>query len=289
MKRQATRLLISLPLSMAVGLTGFSGKSPARSDVGSIPKSWQFPGQVSQFHPSPRSAPSVYTGDTVRCGCHEPEVTPLMPKDTDSDLTLSPYFAVTVVERPAFFWHVQKSQEQEVYFELREFEVGQENGEGTLIYEMSSTLPEFSGVVEMSLPPTVTLKVGKIYRWYLDFTCGSLESTTAEITWMSGWIERIHATPALRQQLTQARTPETRSRIYAEAGVWFDAIAILSRARRRADTPELTARWEMLLRSVDVPESIASAPLMDCCNEASTADSTAPTSFAPATGHPKCS
>lgn len=71
-----------------------------------------------------------------------------------------------------------------------------------------------------------------------------------------GWIERLETSPELATQLASAETAIDRARIYAEAGIWYDAIETLTRELQGADTPELKAQWESLLASLDLSEEI---------------------------------
>ena len=264
-KLAALSLGLSLELAVAAG---FSFSARASSEVSNpnsvIPQTWQ----LSQFNPPDRGAPDVTVGGATRGECID--MTPLIPKDTSKDYgeIVPPYFGLTVAERPTFFWHVEKSSAQEIYFEIVEYNTDGRGKDGPSVYQTTFSLPATPGVISTKLPPSSGLEAGKTYRWYVEALCGSYPSEEVRSV-ASGWVERIDASPALSSQLVRAETSEVRSQVYAEAGIWFDALNILGQERIAADTDTLKTKWEGLLEALNLTnlEGIANAPLMNCCNE----------------------
>ena len=263
-KLAALSLGLSLELAVAAG---FSFSARASSEVSNpnsvIPQTWQ----LSQFNPPDRGAPDVAVGGATRgelCG-----VTPLIPKDTSKDYgeINPPYFGLTVTDRPTFFWHIEKKIAQEVFFEVYEYNTEGRGKDGQLVYTTNFDVTATPGVLSTKLPPSSGLEEGKTYRWYLDIVCGS--DSSVEIASTSGWVERVEASPELSSRLVRAETAEARSGVYAEVGIWFDALNILGQERIAADTDALKIGWENLLESLNLTnlEGIANAPLMNCCNE----------------------
>jgi hypothetical protein len=119
-----------------------------------------------------------------------------------------------------------------------------------VVYETNFKLSETAGIISIRLPPEVQLQAGKTYQWYIEVDyLGSAEA-------ILGWIDRVETSPELATQLASAETATDRARIYAEAGIWYDAIDTLTQERKVADTPELKAQWESLLTSLDLSEEI---------------------------------
>ena len=205
------------------------------------------------FNPPDRGVPEMSVGGATRgdglCG----EVEPLSPKDTTQNRDYFPYFGLTVADRPTLFFHVKGSSNyagQPLYFELSEIDAEGEPGE--VVYQTDLSLPDRRSVMSVSLPADLVLEEGKIYQWYIEMTCSPLDAGSAEMNYLEGWIDRIGETPDLSDRLEIARTPTDRATVYAEAGIWFDAIETLARERRVEDTPELKAAWEALLGDSDV-------------------------------------
>ncbi|MBE9039283.1 DUF928 domain-containing protein [Oscillatoriales cyanobacterium LEGE 11467] len=227
-------LTLSLELAIAAGFA-----SPARSSA-------------LDFSPPDRGAPETAVGGATRgnglCG----EVKPLVPKDTSQNSEPFPYFGITIADRPTLFFHVKGSPRyvgQPTYFALNEITTQGERGE--LVYEADLSLPERGGVMSVSLPPTLTLEEGKSYEWFMEMSCIDNEEAS-EMNHIQGWLDRISATPGLSDRLDIAQTPTDRATVYAEAGIWFDALETLARERRVENTPELQAAWASLLGDSDV-------------------------------------
>src|SRR5262249_28024530 len=71
----------------------------------------------------------------------------------------------------------------------------------------------------------VKLAPGVEYKWVVALITDS-ENRSKDLV-ASGVIERIEATPALKEKLA-AGDSAARPAIYAEAGIWYDALSSLS-------------------------------------------------------------
>jgi hypothetical protein len=70
----------------------------------------------------------------------------------------------------------------------------------------------------------------------------------------------VEPSPSLSQQLATA-TPEEQPQIYAQAGIWYEALATLVKLRQdQPQNPALISQWETLLASVGL-EQIADQPI----------------------------
>ncbi len=111
------------------------------------------------------------------------------------------------------------------------------------------------GIVRVSLPTTVSLKVGKRYQWYFLVGCAP-EKTV----FVKGWIEPVALNPTLAKQLSKAK-PQQRFALYAANGIWHDALTAI--AELRVNYPKdatLLNHWVGLLNSVDLG-AIATKPI----------------------------
>jgi Domain of Unknown Function (DUF928) len=210
------------------------------------------PSETIQFNPPDREPPSKDLGGQTRCPL-EGSFQPLVYKVRDSlDSGSSPYFfGLTVGERPTFYFNnIRLEGQTPVYFALFESNPESPGHYDRVVYETNLKLSDTAGVISISLPSEVQLQVGKTYQWYIEVDyLGSAEA-------ILGWIERVETSPELATQLASAETAIDRAKIYAEAGIWYDAIDTLTQERKVADTPELKAQWESLLTSLDLSEEI---------------------------------
>ncbi|NJR66225.1 MAG: DUF928 domain-containing protein [Leptolyngbyaceae cyanobacterium CRU_2_3] len=116
---------------------------------------------------------------------------------------------------------------------------------------MSDARSTATGVVGITLPDTITLEAEKSYQWVFMVNC---EMDNPIFT--RGNIQKVNLDTALTQQIARSE-PLQQARLYAENGIWFDALTTL--AVLRMDQPEdqtIAAAWRSLLRSVDLADII---------------------------------
>ena len=198
---------------------------------------------ISQKFTPPDRGRSPATADgATRGGCTQKEefITPLMPKEK---------LGLTFNERPTFYWHISKSDAQAAEFMLLD-----DNDD--LVYEANFKLPKKPGIFAFTLPSAAPgLKSNKQYHWYLSVNCSS-EETDDTVT-VEGWVERTKPNLATRIKLNKLE-PKYRSQIYADAGIWHEAITNL--AQQRCTTPNdssIMLYWNQLLTSVGLSELIS--------------------------------
>jgi hypothetical protein len=88
------------------------------------------------------------------------------------------------------------------------------------------------------------LLVGKEYRWSVTLLCN--RDRPSANPFIQTWIERIPTTPSLTQQLAAASSDRDRASIYAQAGLWYDALAAIS-AAHTANPKDISILEERLL------------------------------------------
>ena len=120
------------------------------------------------------------------------------------------------------------------------------------IYEDSTVLEtsNLPGIVSFAIPDTVenAMQVDRVYEWVLQIDCtpDGDDSFWEESDRIGGWIVRTDNSE-LAMQL-EGKTAMERAAIYAENGIWFDAIATV--AQLRVDNPEdeaISMAWHNLL------------------------------------------
>ncbi|WNZ23512.1 DUF928 domain-containing protein [Leptolyngbya sp. NK1-12] len=201
---------------------------------------------AQEFEPPDRGLPGRREGGGTRGEClvQQPALTALMPNTN---------LGLTVAEHPSFFWYIPQNGAAAGEFVL----LDQTNAE---VYKTIVPVSQ-AGVVSVSLPAdgsVPALEVGQSYRWYFSLICDPLDRSADVFT--SGWIKRVEPSPSLTQKLAAA-TAEEQPKIYAEAGIWYEALSTLVQLRQaQPQNPALVSQWQTLLASVGL-EQIADQPL----------------------------
>ena len=162
----------------------------------------------------------------------------------------------TISATPTLFWYVPPNNAESANFEIFD-------NDGEEFYQTSLPLKGTSGVVKLSVPPTVSLETGKTYRWRLRLVCdaegGGLEQT------VGGVIKRTELSSTQKSQVATARQPLQKVEAYAKAGVWQETLMTLAQLRQdRPNDRTIEKAWKELLNSVGL-DAIADQPLVDCC------------------------
>jgi hypothetical protein len=204
---------------------------------------------ISQgFTPVNRGKPDKTAGAATRGGCSQKNfVTALMPKEK---------LGLTFDERPTFYWHTSKSNA-----ETAEFFLLDDNND--LVYAANVNLPKKRGIFAFTLPGEAPgLKANKKYHWYLSIDCSSEE--TDDIVTVDGWVERTKPNPTIRMKLNKS-TPKHRSKIYADASIWHEAITNVAQQRCIApDDSTMELYWNQLLTSVGL-KGLVSESITNVC------------------------
>lgn len=166
----------------------------------------------------------------------------------------------TVSEYPLFFFYLPKSDAQLAEFFLQD---EKEN----LIYQTTLKINNSPGVMSVSIPANKNvspLQVGKNYRWSISLICDPQDRSTD--VFAAGIVRRVELSADIRSELEKA-DPRQKAVIYAQTGIWQDALSTLAAARRgNPNDAELTADWETLLDSVKLGE-IAKEPIVQTAPE----------------------
>ncbi|MEG4942632.1 DUF928 domain-containing protein [Microcoleus sp. F4-D5] len=162
----------------------------------------------------------------------------------------------TVSEYPTFFFYLPQTKA-----ELAEFTL--EDPSGKQIYKQDVTISNLSGVIGVSIPANQNvppLEAGKSYRWNFTVICNSQDRSGDEIE--SGVVRRVELSADIRSQLDRADSRQ-KTVIYAENGIWQDALSTLAAARRaNPNDTDLAGDWKTLLYSVKLGQ-IAQEPIVE--------------------------
>ena len=179
-----------------------------------------------------------------RCPMVNQRLTALMPTS---------HSGKTVTARPTFWFYVPYSAQQVT---AGEFVLQGENHDP---YRVPFTLPQTPGFVSVSIPASAALEDERWYRWYFKVYCNPHENSSP--TFVQGWIQKIAFNPTLQSQLKSTALRDDI--VYANEGIWYDAIAHL--AELRQNNPQsiaLAADWHQLLQAQGVDLLLPTAPIV---------------------------
>ena len=177
------------------------------------------------------------------------------------------YIGQTISSHPSFSWYLSQPVEVPMQFTLVEDKRG---GGGKTIWEKKIDSPQ-QGMIHVEIPKDrPELLPGKTYRWTVSLVCNSVQPSANR--YLISYIERVPITRALEQKLSatglnrnslpktipsgsgweirdlrfsQGETPtgalvrtnaaalRYRASLYAESGLWYDAVAALTTALKQ--------------------------------------------------------
>lgn len=130
------------------------------------------------------------------------------------------HFGQTVSSQPTFAWFVPDAEPHEMEFSLYEYGV---SGKGKLIKKIQ--LQSSSGIMKLSLAKEkFSLSVGQKYLWQIALLCNP--NYPSEDLVAKAVIEVVPKLPHLADALLQTKEIVKQADIYAEAGLWYDALSL---------------------------------------------------------------
>lgn len=189
------------------------------------------------YKPPKRGSPAVrVSGSTRGTGDPLPALHVLAPD----------HIALTVQQQPVFQWYLSKPAQVRFEFAL----VNEYSIEPILEHDFGTV--HSHGIQQLDLADTdVVLEPGVPYQWSVALIPDE-QSRSGDLV-ASGMIERIAVSKELAARLKDTSDYE-QAMTYAEAGIWYDALAILSKliAESPADVTLRTQR-AALLEQVGLP------------------------------------
>ncbi|MBW4491490.1 MAG: DUF928 domain-containing protein [Trichocoleus desertorum ATA4-8-CV12] len=126
----------------------------------------------------------------------------------------------TSSQHPSFFWFMPERQAYPLQFRLF-------TSNGQPLYR--TQLQSQAGIMQFSLPQSQPgLAIGQTYRWQVVLVCDPQAPSRNVVA--AAEIEVVKPDAPLQTQLAAAATPQQQSNLYAETGLWYDAIAAALKA-----------------------------------------------------------
>lgn len=229
-------------LGIITGILTPMGVSLARVSP-SVNSSFNPPLQISlEFPPAPnRGGPESTAGGGTRgdsCTMGKTKLMPLVPSRETS----------TVSANPTLFVYVPETKVKTGDFVL----VDEKRKE---VYVSTIELPTQPSIVQITLPETVSLRVGQQYRWQFSLSCMVNDQEVANYVEVK--IKRTELTSTLKTKLEQAKEPLDKAKLYASQQIWQDTLMIMAQLRDSNQT-----EWKQLLTSVGLG-NLATVPFAE--------------------------
>lgn len=136
------------------------------------------------------------------------------------------------------------------------------------VYKTTFTLPKQQGIFSFKIPPVFvspTLEIGHNYSWQFIIFCdrnsdGYLSDLSGSLI-RSGIVKRVALSSNILRQLEESN-PLEQVEIYAQAGIWQEALTSLALLRlENPQDPILAAKWIELLTNHGL-EHFAQEPII---------------------------
>jgi hypothetical protein len=175
------------------------------------PKAAASPSSGVKFRPPTTGAPSVrVTGGSRGSGDSTITLDVLAPDD----------IGVTTREQPSLFWF--QSKPADAKFELTLLQENKVNPLVQVTVERSTK----AGIQRMKLSDHgVKLVPGVEYQWVVALVTDP-DNRSSDLV-ASGVIKRVEPSADLKEKIAAA-TPAALPNVYAEAGIWYDALSVLT-------------------------------------------------------------
>lgn len=135
------------------------------------------------------------------------------------------------------------------------------------VYRTNLEVPKNSpGIFSVPVSKAATpLNINKSYRWILAISCDPGDVFSKML--VRGEIQRVGMPPETQKSLDAAKIPLGKAVLYANNGIWFDALTMLGsqlQQKNRNDSA-LSSAWIDLLKQGHL-EDLISAPILPCCS-----------------------
>ncbi|MBD2776915.1 DUF928 domain-containing protein [Iningainema tapete] len=130
------------------------------------------------------------------------------------------HFGQTVSTQPTFAWFVPDVESHLMEFSLYEYGT---SGKGKFLKKIN--LQSSSGIMQLSLAKeNYRLSIGQKYLWQIALLCNPNRPSQDLVA--AAVIEVVAMPPPVTNALAQTKEPLKQAELYAEAGLWYDAISL---------------------------------------------------------------
>jgi Domain of Unknown Function (DUF928) len=165
---------------------------------------------------APKGESTTMTGIRGKGSCSEQAITRFT--------ALAPYShpGQSANSHPTFAWHIPDPESYPVLFRLYEYDATQRDGKGKTIAK--ETLSSTPGIMTYVLPSDAPgLTAGQKYIWQAILVCNPNSPSQSLV--VDTEINIVNQSGEIEAQLMNTSNNITKANIYAEAGLWYDALA----------------------------------------------------------------
>jgi hypothetical protein len=169
--------------------------------------------------------------------------------------TLAPYSHVgqSNAINPTFTWYIPDQESYPMEFWLYEFDPTSYDSKGRQVYQ--AKLPSSAGIMSHSLPTKqISLTPGKTYIWQVALICNPNSPSQSLV--VNNQVEIVEVDPTLKTQLNNSSDYLTKADIYAQAGLWYDALAEVATMPNDPQAQDLTLKLISQLAQTEQANSI---------------------------------
>ncbi|MDB9529437.1 DUF928 domain-containing protein [Oscillatoria sp. CS-180] len=171
----------------------------------------------------------------------------IAPRDNLISLVPQTNYGQTVEGYPTFYFYLPPTEARQLKLVMLN------DATNEFVYEGRFSIQANSGIASVSLPNNGLqrpLEVGQRYVWYLAVICDE-NDPSADVV-VEGYVERVAPIAAADEA-----SPTVLPAIYAEEGLWYDAVNASAELKEDGSSTE----WETLLEAVELDDLIA-VPLL---------------------------
>jgi hypothetical protein len=166
---------------------------------------------------------------------------PVVPADSRS----LDHVPLTIADHPTILFHLPQSEGARIIFKLFEETA---DGEESVYYKAFSVANPQSGIISFQVPADApALELDKNYRWWISISALDIPPGQK----LQGFMRRVEPSADLASQLNSAADSLEKASALAQAGIWYDAVAMLANLHfSDVSSATYTAEWTDLLTSI---------------------------------------
>jgi hypothetical protein len=211
---------------------------------------------------TPRTTDAGDGGSHDRCPA-SPSGIPLVALVPPENLTQPEIYSKTLSPHPSLWFYIPYVDRAPAQTNRR-LEFVLLDTQEQIVYENTFLLPQDTpGLYQLQIPKTVTLEPGQPYRWVFSIMCNPLNRSGDET--VNGWIELVPDTnPGVSGDPEAVAIANLET--YITRGLWYETVDQLARLMQTTRPPDsdLKEAWKLLLLALDLPEALASEPILPC-------------------------
>ncbi|MGL5807255.1 MAG: DUF928 domain-containing protein [Xenococcaceae cyanobacterium] len=172
----------------------------------------------------------------------------LNPNFSLTALLPSSHLGKTVAERPTFWFYIPLVSRSNLSGEFV-LQDEKRNDIYRIPFQLDRPAVKVAGLIPFSPPETTApLQSDRPYRWYFKLYCTSNKSSSP--IFVQGWVQRVALEAQVKLQLANTTRPDL---VYAEHGIWYDALNYLAQMRlNNPNSTKLQDDWRRLLTAKGV-------------------------------------